>query len=254
MSKYVHTTKVHNLTDPEIIVPEIVKLFNPKSVVDIGCGLGTFVSVFKANGVKEVLGVDGPWTNRELLYKNIKEEEFLEYDLEKEITLDKEYDMVISLEVAEHLSGTAAETFAKSLVNAGKLIIFSAAIPQQGGQNHINEQWITYWEEKFNKLGYVVQDVIRPIFWYNSDICWWYRQNMILVTPKDYQITFEAQEIPMRNIVHYQLFEDRSKELAELRAGKESPTKYFKWFFVSLFWSLVKLGQVLSGKRKIKWT
>jgi 2-polyprenyl-3-methyl-5-hydroxy-6-metoxy-1,4-benzoquinol methylase len=120
--------------------------------------------VFKQSGVTEVLGVDGPWADKSLLFKNITESEFHECNLEKEVQLSKKYDLVVSLEVAEHVSNASAELFVKNLINAGSLILFSAAIPNQGGQNHINEQWLSYWEAIFEKQNYVLHDVMRPIF------------------------------------------------------------------------------------------
>ena len=120
-------------------------------------------------GVNDVLGIDGSWVNKDLLHKYINPEEFLEHNLEKKIKLDKKYDLVLSLEDAEHLDKDSADVFVQNLVNSGNLILFSAAIPNQGGQNHINEQWLTYWEEKFAKYNYVIQDIIRPIFWNNSE-------------------------------------------------------------------------------------
>lgn len=242
MTKYNHTEFVHNLKDPDIIVPEVIKLINPKSVVDIGCGLGTFLNVFKRLGVSEVLGIDGYWVNKDLLFKYIEPKEFLEWDLEKNIKLDKKYDLVLSLEVAEHLSKDSADIFVQNLVNSGTVILFSAAIPNQGGQNHINEQWLTYWEEKFAKHNYVVHDIIRPIFWDNPEVFWWYRQNMILVTPENFKIGATEKVVPMRNIVHHELFQLKHEhlqlkvnEIEEISTGKRKPTFYIKGLIYSLF-------------------
>lgn len=235
MHKYIHEENVHNLKDPNIIIPVIIKLLNPKSVVDIGCGLGTFLNVFKRLGVNDVLGIDGPWINKDLLHKYIKPEEFLEQDLEKNIKLDKKYDLVVSLEVAEHISKDSADIFVQNLVNSGTLILFSAAIPYQGGQNHINEQWLTYWEEKFAKHNYIIHDIMRPIFWDKTEIRWWYKQNMVLITPEDFKLKSDKKTLPMRNIVHYELFQSKAMELEELRKGKKKVTFYIKVLIFSLF-------------------
>lgn len=204
--RYEHSKEMHNLKSPRIIVPEIMRLLSPESVVDIGCGTGTFLNVFKSLGVTDVLGIDGAWANKDLLYENINPGEFLECDLESKIVLNKQYDLVLSLEVAEHVSYKSADLFVESLVNAGKMIVFSAAIPYQGGQNHINQQWLTYWEEKFAKHNYVIHDILRPIFWDNPDVFPWYKQNMVLLAPKALKLRFAEQSVPMRNIVHYDMF------------------------------------------------
>ena len=97
MTKYKHEEHVHNLESPNQIVPEIIKLLAPKSVVDVGCGIGTFLNVFKKNHVQDVLGIDGSWVNRDLLHKHISEEEFKECNLEEPIQLEKKYDLALSL-------------------------------------------------------------------------------------------------------------------------------------------------------------
>lgn len=254
MEKYKHGEKIHNLKDANIIVPEIVKLLNPRSVVDFGCGLGTFIHVFKRLGVKDVLGIDGPWVNKKLLHKYINPNEFLESNLENEIILDKRYDLVLSLEVAEHLKEESASLFVKNLVNSGNIILFSAAIPLQGGQNHINEQWLTYWENKFLEHNFVIHDVIRPIFWDNSEIYWWYKQNLVIVAHKDYELKFIKESVPMRKIVHYELYLLKSKELYEssnklrkIITGKEKPIHYIKWFIYSIlgFDFIIRVKKIL---------
>lgn len=227
--KYIHYEGIHNLKDPQEIVPEIMRILNPASVVDIGCGLGTFLYCFKKEGVKDVLGIDGSWVNKQALSKYLDEAEFLEKDLEKPFTLDKKFDLVLSLEVAEHLSPQSAAIFVNNLVEAGKLILFSAAIPLQGGQNHINEQWLTYWEEKFLKHNYVIHDVMRPIFWDNPKIFWWYRQNMVLIAPKEFQLDAKLISNPLRKVVHYELFDHYAREIKAIHNGNLYPKQYLQF-------------------------
>ena len=169
--RYIHAEAIHNLDSPKIIVPVLFQWFQPKSVVDVGCGIGTFLKVFKDLGVMEILGVDGTWVDRSKLY--ISDQEFMVADLEKPVILPKTFDLVLSLEVAEHLSPEASETFVDSLVSLGKIIIFSAAIPNQGGQNHLNEQNYSYWQEKFKKRGYRFVDICRQRFWNEREVEWW---------------------------------------------------------------------------------
>jgi len=243
--KYLHTENFHNLESPREIVPEIIKLLKPKSVVDVGCGLGTFLYCFKENGVTDVLGIDGSWVNKELLFKYIAKEEFLEKDLEKPFILEKKFDLVISLEVAEHISESSSDIFVKNLISSGELILFSTAIPFQRGHNHINEQWLSYWEEKFLKYEYIMHDVIRPIFWNNPKIFTWYKQNMILITHKDLKFDLKISKGALRDVVHYDLFidrnnmlnrviEDKSKRLKDIVEGKLTWTTYVKYLIKSI--------------------
>lgn len=211
MEKYKHEEHLHNLESPNEIVPEIIKLLEPKSVIDIGCGVGTFLKVFKNYNITDVLGIDGPWVNKDLLYKYITEDEFMECNLEDEIILDKKYDLAISLEVAEHLSEKAAKQFVKTLIDAGNVVLFSAAIPLQGGQNHINEQWLSYWEALFLEYDYFLHDVIRPILWDNPKVFCWYKQNTVLFGPKNIDFKTQVEYCPIRNIIHPELFTIKSK-------------------------------------------
>lgn len=242
MNKYKHEELVHNLDAPREIVPVINELLKPKSVVDIGCGIGTFLKVFKEAGVVEVLGIDGKWVNKKQLLNYIDLDEFIEHDLEKPLLLEKQFDLVLSLEVAEHLSEESADIFVKNLINAGNLIIFSAAIPMQGGQNHLNEQWLPYWESKFSKYDYMIHDVLRPIFWEQPKINWWYKQNMVLITPKDYILHNDLKVNPISKLVHYDLLckkdkvlRDTKKRLKKIKRGEAGRLFYLKLLLKSLF-------------------
>jgi hypothetical protein len=112
-------------------------------------------------------------------------------DLENPIHLNKTYDLVISLEVAEHLSERAADTFVQSLVDAGKIILFAAAVPGQDGLGHINEQWPSYWENKFQQHGYKCYDLIRGKMQNYSEIEESYKQNTFFVVHRDFSTQFE---------------------------------------------------------------
>jgi len=162
-----------------------MELFNPKSVIDIGCGIGTWLSVFKENNVLEFIGVDGGYVDKSKLM--IPLDRFISADLRLPFRYPKRFDLAISLEVAEHLPSESSEPFVDTLVNLSDVILFSAAVPGQGGQNHINEQWVNYWQEKFSRRGYIFYDDLRPVIWWNSNIEWWYKQNIFLVINEKFQ-------------------------------------------------------------------
>lgn len=189
------------------IVLLVMDLINPKSVVDIGCGLGTWLSAFSDQGVKDILGIDGGWVNQEHLV--IPKENFLVFDLRKPLYLDGQFDLVISLEVAEHLPSEMAETIVNTLTNMGPVILFSAAIPLQGGTNHLNEQWPEYWAEIFLRNDYVTIDCIRKHIWKNEKVEYFYAQNMLIFASRQYleknpllKIAFEDTNLSMLSLVH----------------------------------------------------
>ena len=167
------------------IVPIIIENINPKSVVDIGCGLGGWLKVFVDNNIDDIIGMDGRWVEKERLYINKKN--FLIIDLENpKYNMNKIFDLAISLEVAEHIDKNVAEKFIQFLIRLSPIIVFSAAIPFQGGRNHINEQWPDYWANLFKKFDYYPVDNIRRKIWGNKRIEWWYRQNLIIFADKKY--------------------------------------------------------------------
>jgi hypothetical protein len=146
-------------------------------MIDVGCGIGAWLSVAAEKGVNEIQGIDGPWVNTDLLA--IPEESFSGHDLTKSIELSRKYDLAMSLEVAEHLPPERAGEFVDSLTRLSDFVLFSAAVPYQGGKNHINEQWQDYWAALFRKNGYVPLDFVRGKIWNDERISKWYRQNII---------------------------------------------------------------------------
>jgi hypothetical protein len=57
----------------------LFEVFTPKSMLDIGCGLGTWLSVAREMGVQDVNGIDGAWLDKTrlrvpgiLLYNNVE--------------------------------------------------------------------------------------------------------------------------------------------------------------------------------------
>jgi cyclopropane fatty-acyl-phospholipid synthase-like methyltransferase len=167
------------------VVPLVVDLIQPKHVIDVGCGIGTWLSVFRECGIEEVFGVDGDWVNNEEMLE-IPKARFRSFDLKEPLYLDRQFDLVVSLEVAEHLPPECAETFIDSLSRLGPVVLFSAAIPYQGGTHHVNEQWPEYWAQYFRDRAYEVIDCIRRKIWHNDDVEWFYAQNMLLFVRMDY--------------------------------------------------------------------
>jgi SAM-dependent methyltransferase len=212
-SKYIHDTIVHHSKDAEHIVPFIIKLFNPSSVLDVGCGLGNFLKIFIDSGINDVNGIEGEWldTSKLVIDKNVV---YIK-DLEKPFHLKRKFDIALCLEVAEHISENAAEQFIQSLTDHSDVIIFSAAIPEQGGQNHINEQWIDYWDSLFNKRGYKLYDIIRPFIWNIHDIYWWYRQNIVVCINSSKKVNFKSA--PVNNYIHPELYLSKIAEINALR-------------------------------------
>jgi SAM-dependent methyltransferase len=157
------------------LLPLVFSYVPCKSLLDVGCGVGPWVAAAQQLGVAETLGVDGSYVDKRLLF--IPEEQFISADLSQPFDMQRRYDLVISLEVAEHIAPSSADIFVENLTRHSDAILFSAAIPGQGGTHHVNEQWPAYWQEKFASRGYQRFDVLRNRVWENQKIPCCYRQN-----------------------------------------------------------------------------
>lgn len=166
-----------------VVVPIILKLLPIRSICDVGCGVGTWLSVFEECGISDFLGLDGDYVQQDLL--RIPSAHFRPTDLGKQFRVDRKFDLAISLEVAEHLPASRAASFVEDLTRLAPVIVFSAALPHQGGVGHVNEQWPSWWAEIFARHDFRACDAIRPIIWDNADVKAWYRQNIVVFVKKD---------------------------------------------------------------------
>jgi SAM-dependent methyltransferase len=172
------------LPSARIIVPMLRDWMVIDSVVDIGCGDGSWLSVFKETGSAQVLGLDGPWVDQDQL--KIDADSFARRALDQSLDLgDRRFDLAMTLEVAEHLPPARAAGLVRELTAAAPVVFFSAATPDQGGAHHVNEQWPRYWADLFAQHGFKPVDAIRPRVWENPDVCWWYKQNCLLFVSRE---------------------------------------------------------------------
>jgi SAM-dependent methyltransferase len=165
------------------IVPMIMRIARPRSVVDVGCGVGAWLAAFVDAGVSDVVGIDGGYVDPGQL--EIAEQQFVAANLAADLRLQRRFDLVVSLEVAEHLPEARAESFVADLVRLGPAILFGAAIPGQGGEHHVNERWPGYWFSRFKDHGYEPIDCIRAPVWNDDRVEFWYAQNTFLMLSRD---------------------------------------------------------------------
>jgi SAM-dependent methyltransferase len=192
------------------ILPLVLDIVKPGSVIDIGCGTGNWLAIAQELGAGEILGVDGPWVRAQLAIPAAK---FIEHDLSTPLKLDRRFDLALSLEVAEHLPASAARGFVQGLCDAADVVLFSAAIPGQGGRRHVNEQWPAYWGELFADCGYQCYDFLRPRIWNNPRVTWHYAQNSIIFARVGSRHPFGEPTTPLP-LVHPVLW---SSQVARMR-------------------------------------
>lgn len=195
----------------DILIPYVIERLNCRTVVDFGCGVGEALkAVKKCTGIEKVMGLDGEWVSEHL---EINQDEFLGCDLTQEIDLGEKYDLAISLEVAEHLPEKYAKIFISNIVRHADVVLFSAAIPYQGGTDHVNEQYPSYWEKIFSELDFSMCDCIRSRFWNDKRIDDFYRQNIFIYCKSNLQHEilniFECED-KLTDIIHPDLWEIRN--------------------------------------------
>ena len=129
--------EISSVTSAKEIIPILINRYQPISVVDIGCGTGAFAREFIQNGVEDVVGYEGDWMRETgtLLQKD----KYIYVDFTNEISATRIYDLCLCLEVAEHLDYSSARTLVSTLTSFSQRVVFSAAIPRQGGNHHIND-------------------------------------------------------------------------------------------------------------------
>ncbi|MCR9086168.1 MAG: hypothetical protein NXH97_05405 [Rhodobacteraceae bacterium] len=114
-------------------------------------------------------------------------------DLTKPLDLGREFDLALCLEDAEHLPAESAATLVDNIVRHAAGVVFSGAVPGQGGHDHINEAWPDIWAEHFDRAGYDCLDVLRPMFWTDASVEFWYRQSALLFVRRGHAIEERAR-------------------------------------------------------------
>jgi SAM-dependent methyltransferase len=173
-----------SLRSARAVLPALFEYVPVRSVVDIGCGTGGWLCAARENGCDYVIGVDGGYVEQQALH--IDPSEFVSCSLEGDFgpaiaSRGKDrFDLALCLEVAEHLPKHTASLLIERLTALSDLVLFSAAVPFQGGTNHVNEQWPEYWALLFKQRGYGCFDLLRQRFWMDPRVEWWYAQNLLV--------------------------------------------------------------------------
>lgn len=196
-----------SLASARAVVPLVQSCLRPLSVLDVGCGIGTWVAAWRDAGVRDAHGVDGEYVTDDRLLVDTRS--FHRIDITQPFRLGRDFDLVQCLEVAEHLPREAASTLVANLAAHAPMVLFSAAPPGQGGENHINEQPPGYWRDLFRDRGFELFDFFRERLTDRPAIEPWYRYNMLLFVRRDV-IDFLPAAVKPTYVPHDQLISDVS--------------------------------------------
>lgn len=184
-------------------VDHLMTAYAPASVVDVGCGRGAWLKAFHEKGVARVVGVDGPWNRQDLMID--QKIEFKGADLNDPAAVlgAEQFDLAMSLEVFEHLEPANSGKLADCFTGLAPVLMFGAAFPHQGGQNHINEQPHSFWAKLFVDRGFEVFDYFRPKFWGDETVSYYYQQNTYLYVKAGHPLGQKLREMghaPVENL------------------------------------------------------
>ena len=174
-----------SLQSARVVLGRVFPLVQPRRVLDVGCGTGPWMRAALDLGAAEVLGVDGDYVDRSMLLVDFGS--FIPADLASQrlpdvlgAKADTQFDLIVCMEVAEHLPFERAPSLVAELSSLGDVVLFSAAVPFQFGTQHINEQWPEFWSILFRAHGFACFDCLRADLWAAPGVDWWYAQNAIL--------------------------------------------------------------------------
>jgi SAM-dependent methyltransferase len=222
---YDHNRNLHTISGAKAALKRFFGERPPQSLLDVGSGTGTWLRAALDLGVNEIYGVDGVPIEADALL--IPRQFFRVEDLSQRIDLGRKFDIVLCLEVAEHLPADTAPRLIATLVAHSDVILFSAAAIGQQGQHHVNCQWPRYWQDLFNAHGYTCDDDLRWQIWDLHNIEPWYRQNIFTAKHAPQMAGKEAR---LKAVIHPDMVgaseSHRSVMIRQIECGSESVSWY----------------------------
>jgi len=186
------------------IAEAIMRQYAPASIIEFGCGNGELTKALSKKGAS-ITAIDGYAHPNFNNHDNIS---FFKIDLNNSVVLKKflatqnqKFDVAICMEVAEHLNPDVTESLIDSLTSSADVVIFSAAIPGQGGEGHINCRNRVFWHIEFEKRNFLIKDTIRSQIRDELKVARWYALNIVDYVKSLTEPCIEDYRNVVRNLV-----------------------------------------------------
>ncbi len=136
---------------------------DPQSVLDIGCSAGVLVGEIKA---EYRMGIDASATAKNIFELLFPECKFELYDLDSDDRWLGHFDLILCMEVAEHIKNTAnlLRLVKESASPSGCTLFWSAAPPGQRGSGHVNLRPYRWWRRQLTDLGWKADEPATAMF------------------------------------------------------------------------------------------
>jgi hypothetical protein len=248
---YVHALNRHTREGPKAALAVLFADKIPASLLDVGCGTGTWLQAAADKGVADYMGVDGVQAPADQLL--IPPDRFRVQDFTQPWDLGRRFEAALCLEVAEHLDESHAGTLIDTLTRHSDFIVFSAACPGQHGQHHVNCQWPAYWQNLFNQRGYACDDAVRWKIWNEQTVEPWYRQNLFVARRAPSEA---GQESRLCAVLHPEILEGMQLLLAnrvrdEYAERIEQGQMSLGWYLGLPLWAVwAKIRRKLGGSKQ----
>ena len=165
-----------------IVTRIIDRYLDPQSVLDIGCGNGVWLDVLRDGGRRYVQGIgEDAYALHDLA---IDPAQILIASLDRPLTLNRTFDLVVCLEGPDQVEPRFAEVLVNNCVRHADAVLFSTVLsddadPTAGLADSSD------WAAAFHRHGFVDVDLIRPLIWHDPRIPFWQRQGLRLFLKHD---------------------------------------------------------------------
>ena len=165
------------------IADSILAAFEPRSVVDVGCGTGALLDRLRGSGVA-VKGLE--YTETGLRYCLRRGLEVERFDIERDV-LPARYtgaDLVVSMEVGQALDPAKSERYVGLLCRVADIVIFSSAVPGQDKVIPRNPRPHSFWRATFESLGFDLDESLTLAWrseWLAKGTATWFSSNVMVI-------------------------------------------------------------------------